>query len=253
VRVSAELDDYVIDGSGGRIEHTGNAGGETSLREYWTLGKRDGHWTLLSIEQDEEGEHQLAEPMEADPSEDARLTDEARVEQAVADRLPEGYTTAEVADEDAGDAEQRLRDMSLNDERFDPDIVEAAVRRGVAAWAQAVDGDDTEFAHVAQPELLRQLLYPSGDGSRSLRVVVRAPVVRKVTFTGLDTSSDPATVTVHMQLEGIRYVEDRNTLTLVGGSKDRPTRFDGTWTLALDGAPDVPWRIARVRDDMPPS
>ena len=126
----------------------------------------------------------------------------------------------------------------------------AAVRRGVAAWAEAVDGDDAAFAHLAQPALLDELLYPPSPG-RDLRLVVRAPVVRGVTFVDLDTGATPATVTVHMELEGVRYVEDRNTLTLVAGSKDRTARFDGTWTLALDGSPDVPWRIAAVRDDSP--
>ncbi len=249
VRVSAELEDYVIDRDGDRITHTGNPTGETALREYWTLGRRDGRWILLSIEQDEEGEHQLDAPMEADPSEDARLTDRARVEAAVADALPEGVTPADVDDEDAAPL-QKLRDLSLADQRFDPDIVEAAVRRGVAAWAEAVDGDDAAFAHLAQPRLLQELLYPPSPG-RSLRLVVRAPVVRRVTFADVDADASPATVTVHMELEGVRYVEDRNTLTLVAGSKDDRTRFDGTWTLALDGSPDVPWRISAVRDDRP--
>ena len=252
VRVSATLDDYVLDGAGERINHTGNTSGETYLREYWTLGKRDGRWTLLSIEQDEEGEHQLDAPMEADPAEDARLTDRARVEAAVADALPAGVSPAEVDDDDAENALEKARDMSLNDQRFDPDIIEGAVRRGVAAWAEAVDGDDAAFAHLAQPALLQELLYPPSPG-RDLRLVVRAPVVRKVTFVDLDTEATPATVTVHMELEGVRYVEDRNTLTLVAGSKDGATRFDGTWTLALDGSPDVPWRIAAVRDDPPPA
>ncbi len=251
VRVSAELEDYVIDRDGDRITHTGNPTGETALREYWTLGRGGGRWILLSIEQDEEGEHQLDAPMEADPSEDARLTDRARVEAAVADALPDGVSPAELDDEDAASALRKARDLSLTDQRFDPDIIEAAVRRGVAAWAQAVDGDDAPFAHLAQPQLLQELLYPPSPG-RSLRLVVRAPVVRRVTFVDLDADASPATVTVHMELEGVRYVEDRNTLTLVAGSKDGTSRFDGTWTLALDGSPDVPWRISAVRDDRPP-
>ena len=165
VRVSATLDDYVLDGAGERINHTGNTSGETYLREYWTLGKRDGRWTLLSIEQDEEGEHQLDAPMEADPAEDARLTDRARVEAAVADALPADVSPAEVDDDDAENALEKARDMSLNDQRFDPDIIEGAVRRGVAAWAEAVDGDDAAFAHLAQPALLQELLYPPSPGA----------------------------------------------------------------------------------------
>lgn len=250
VRVSAVLEDYVIDRDGDRINHDGNTGSESHLREYWTLGKRDGRWTVLSIEQDEEGTHQLDAPIEVDPSEDRRMTDQARVEAAVANPLPEGMTHAEVDDEDAKSALAKARDLSLVDERFDPDIIDATVRRGVAAWADAVDGDDAAFAHVARPDLLNELLYPPSPG-RSLRLVVRAPVVLKTTLVNVDSDVEPPTATVHMELQGIRYVEDRNTLDVVAGSQTRAARFDGTWTLALDGPADAPWRIAAVHDDTP--
>jgi predicted lipid-binding transport protein (Tim44 family) len=241
----------VLDREGAKVFHDGNTTGETSLREYWTLGKRDGRWTLLSIEQDEEGEHQLGSVLEADPLEDTRLTDQARVQAAVEDALPEGVRASEVDDDDARDATARARDLAVADARFDPDIIESTVRRGVAAWAQAVDGDDAAFAHLAQPRLLQELLYPPGDGGRTLRLVVRAPVVRAVTLLALDSDAEPPTATVRMELEGVRYVEDRDTLDLVAGSKDRASRFDGVWTLALDGPDDAPWRISAVRDDRP--
>ena len=251
VRVSAQLEDYVVDRDGDRITHEGNTGTESFLREYWTLGKVEGHWTLLSIEQDEEGEHQLEAPIEADPSEDRRMTDQARVEAAVGNALPEGVTHAEIDDEDASSPLAKARDLSLADERFDPDIIDATVRRAVAAWAEAVDGDDAPFAHVARPDLLEELLYPPSPG-RSLRLVVRAPVVLATTLVDVDSDVTPPTATVHMDLEGVRYVEDRNTLDVVAGTRDRTTRFDGTWTLALDGPDDAPWRVAAVRDDPPP-
>ena len=251
VRVSALLDDFVVDRGGERIYHDGNTSGESHLREYWTLGKRDGRWTLLSIEQDEEGAHQLEAPLEADPAEDARLTDRVRVEAAVADALPAGVHPSDVDDDDARSAQAKARDLAVADARFDPDIIEAAVRRAVAAWAEAVDGDDAAFAHLAHPGLLQELLHPPSPG-RSLRLVLRAPEVTSVVLTALDTDATPATATVHMGLRGVRYVEDRNTLDTVAGSKDRATRFDGTWTLALDGPPDAPWRVSAVRDDPPP-
>ena len=98
---------------------------------------------------------------------------------------------------------------------------------------------------------MSELLYPP-SGGQGLRVVVRDPVVRSVTLVDLDARAVPPTATVHMELEGVRYVEDRNTLDLVGGSKTRSSRFDGRWTLSLDGPDDAPWRISAVRDDMPP-
>ena len=172
MRVSAVLEDYVIDGGGNDINHDGNSSGESHLRDTGPW-KRDGRWIVLSIEQDEEGAHQLDAPVEVDPSEDARMTDRARVEAAVANPLPAGITHAEVDDDDAASALAKARDLSLVDERFDPDIIDATVRRGVAAWADAVDGDDGAFAHIARPDLLQELPYPPSPG-RSLRLVVRA-------------------------------------------------------------------------------
>ena len=217
VRVSATLDDYVLDGAGERINHTATPRGETYLREYWTLGKRDGRWTLLSIEQDEEGEHQLDAPMEADPAEDARLTDRARVEAAVADALPAGVSPAEVDDDDAANALAKARDMSLADAALRPGHHRGA--RSAAGWRPG-----PRRSTATTP---RSRTWPSRRCCRScstrraraasLRLVVRAPVVRRVTLVDLDTEATPATATVHMELEGVRYVEDRNTLDARGG------------------------------------
>jgi predicted lipid-binding transport protein (Tim44 family) len=50
-------------------------------------------------------------------------------------------------------------------------------------------------------------------------------------------------MTIAVELGGSRYVEDRDTTTVVSGAKDRGTTFTERWTLALDGPPDAPWRI----------
>jgi len=44
---------------------------------------------------------------------------------------------------------------------------------------------------------------------------------------------------------GNRYVEDRDTTTVVSGSKDSATTFTERWTLALDGPDDAPWRLIK--------
>jgi len=63
VRMSAHTDDYVLDASGAVIPHNGNPSREAWLREYWTLAPEEDGWRLISIEQDEEGEHNLADPL----------------------------------------------------------------------------------------------------------------------------------------------------------------------------------------------
>ena len=130
----------------------------------------------MSIEQRAEGDHHLDEEIVASPwSDTARLADESLVELAVEDGLPPGFVTADLAVVSFdGTAREQALDLSLADARFAPDVLEAAARRAVAAWAEAVDGDDAALEAVASPEAVLELLY-GGDESRKTRVVVRGP------------------------------------------------------------------------------
>ena len=141
-----------------------------TLTEYWTLARRDGAWMVQSIEQSAEGDHHLDEQIVASPwSDEQRLDDESLTELAVADALPEGFTTADLAEVDFdGDARAHALDLSLADARFAPDVLEAAARRAVGAWAEAVDGDDAALERVASPEAVAELLY-GGDASAARR------------------------------------------------------------------------------------
>ena len=151
------------------------------LCEYWTLARSDSGtaWTVVSIETRAEGDHHLDEEIVASPwSDTQRLEDESLTELAVEDGLPPGFTTADLAVVSFdGTAREQALDLSLADARFAPDVLEAAARRAVAAWAEAVDGDDAALLEVATPEAVSELLY-GGDASRKTRVVVRGPRVR---------------------------------------------------------------------------
>ncbi len=246
VRVEAVLRDYVQDRAGRRITRNDSESDTRELAEYWTLGKheRDGSWMLLSIEQRAEGDHQLDEGLVATPWGDTeRLHDEALVEGAAADKLPAGVTTAEVASvsyED--DARAAALDLSLADGRFAPAVLEVAVRRAIAAWAEAVDGSDRDLAALASPAALRELLHP-GDASGRTRLVVRGPRLLEVTIVDLDANVEPPRMTIAFAAEGRRYVEDRDTTVVVSGNPSTPTRFSERWTFALDGPDENPWRI----------
>jgi predicted lipid-binding transport protein (Tim44 family) len=244
VRIRANLRSYVEDRNGRHIMRKGDNDERMTLEEYWTLARRDGQWMVQSIEQRAEGDHQLDEPIVASPwSDDQRLEDESLTELAVADALPEGFTTADLAQVDfAGDARARALDLSVADGRFAPDVLEAAARRAVSAWAEAVDGGDAALEAVASPDAVGELLY-EGDASRRTRLVVRGPRVKRIRIESVDVDRVPATMTVAVELGGSRYVEDRDTTTVVSGSKDGATTFTERWTLALDGPPDAPWRI----------
>jgi predicted lipid-binding transport protein (Tim44 family) len=132
--------------------------------------------------------------------------------------------------------------MANIDGRFDPDVLEASARRAVAAWAEAVDGDDVSLSLVAGQEAIDELLY-AGDESRRTRLVVRGPVLKSLRIVRIDTQGALPTMTVEAEVTGRRYREDRDTTTVVEGSKDEEQTFTEHWTMALDGNDQTPWRL----------
>jgi len=247
VLVEARLKDYVVDRYGRHLKRAGRLGETTRVREFWTLGRRANHWVLLSIEQGAEGRHALDEQIVATPWADERgMRDEALVEAAVADAVPEGTKVADVADlQFEGDAHSAANDLSVADGRFSPDVLEIAARRAIDAWAQAVDGNDANLRKVASAAATRELRY-AGDQSGKTRLVVRGPVVNRIRIVGLDAASQPPTMTLEVDLTGRRYLEDRDTTAVVSGSKSRKSSFTERWTLALNGDAAQPWRIVAV-------
>jgi predicted lipid-binding transport protein (Tim44 family) len=247
VRIEARLSDYVEDAYGQRVGRVDAGGDTTRVREFWTLVKRDGHWILQSIEQGAEGAHRLREGVVATPwGDDQALRDEALVEGAVQDAVPDGTKLAEVADLDfEGDGRAAALDLSLADGRFAPDVLEVAARRAVAAWVDAVDGDDGPLLGLSDRAAARELLHP-GDPSERTRLVVRGLEVRHISIVSLDAVSEPATMTIDVELAGRRYLEDRDTAAVVAGSQSKAAKFTERWTLALDGPDEQPWRITAV-------
>jgi predicted lipid-binding transport protein (Tim44 family) len=246
VRIEAKLKSYVLDRQGNKHMRTGAKTEDMRLWEYWTLARRDGHWTVASIEQDAEGRHHLDAEIVASPWSDSRVADEALAELASEDKVPEGFTTADLAELDFdGDARRQALDLSLADARFAPDLLEAAARRAVAAWAEAVDGEDAPLEAVASAEAVDQLLY-GGDRSRKTRLVVRGPRVKKIKICRVDVGREPAAMELQVDVFGRRYVEDRDTAAVVRGDKNRPQLFVEQWQLTLDGPDDSPWRLAEA-------
>jgi predicted lipid-binding transport protein (Tim44 family) len=245
VRITASLSAFVVDAAGRKITRKESKTEQITLCEYWTLARRgDSAWMVVSIEQRAEGDHHLDAEIVASPWSDSRLADESLTELAVEDGLPPGFTTADLAVVSFdGTAREHALDLSLADARFAPDVLEAAARRAVAAWAEAVDGDDAALEAVASPEAVSALLY-GGDASRKTRLVVRGPRVRQIRILGVDVSREPATMAIEVEVGGRRYVEDRDTAAVVGGSKERAVTFPETWTFQLvDDA--EPWRVVR--------
>ena len=249
VRIEAALEDYVETASGRIVTKRGQTSRMTALREYWTLGKRDGGWRLLSIEQDAEGAHQLDAPIVASPwGDDERLRDQSLTELAVADAAPHGVRPGELADLDFdGSARAAALDLALADPRFDPAVLEAAVRRVVAAWVEAVDGADAPLEAVAAPAAVDALLYDR-DATRRTRLVVRGARAERVTVERLEAAAEPPAMVVAVTVRGRRYVQDRDTAAILSGSDARDDVFTARWRLTLDGPPAAPWRLAGPAD-----
>jgi predicted lipid-binding transport protein (Tim44 family) len=53
-------------------------------------------------------------------------------------------------------------------------------------------------------------------------------------------------MSVELDVEGRRYIENRDTTELLAGSRSRATTFTEHWTFALDGDASEPWRIVTV-------
>ena len=252
VRIEAKLRDYVVDRSGRHIKRAGQFTESVRLREYWTLERQNDHWILASIEQGAEGEHALTDVVAPTAwSDEQRLRDEAVLESAAAETVPDHISLAELTSvQFSDDARAAAIDLSLADGRFAPDVLDVAARRAVAAWAEAVDGSDAELRQIADPQAVRELLHP-GDPSGRTRLVVRGPEVKRIAVAALDPASEPATMTIDVEVEGRRYVEDRDTTRVLSGSPSRLIRFTERWTLALTGEPSQPWRIASVQTPAP--
>jgi predicted lipid-binding transport protein (Tim44 family) len=245
VRIETQLRDIVRDRAGVVITRNDDDNRDELVpqTEYWTLGKHDGGWILLSIEQDAEGAHHLEAPIIASPWEDDRLHDEAVTEQATAAAIPDAQVK-EVADLDFdGTARTAALDLANMDGRFAPDVLEAAARRALDAWAEAVDGDDTALDAIATPEAVSELLHP-GDPSGKTRLVVRGPQLKKLRIVALDAAAEPPAMTVEADVAGRRYIQDRDTTNVLSGSMDREVVFTERWRMVLDGTDDTPWKIA---------
>lgn len=247
VLVEATLRDIVVDRHGMIITRSDSTSETTELKEYWTLAKRDGIWTLRSIEQLAEGAHNLESPLVASPFSDDRIRQDAVLEGAVSDAAPAGTDVASLVDlEYAQDGHKAALDLSLVDGRFAPDVLETCARRAVEAWAEAVDGADEPLLAVATPAAVAELLYPTGGDS--IRRVVRGPSVQKMTLVALDGSAQPPRMIVELALSGRRYLENRDTVAVVDGSREREVRWTERWSFVLDAAGDTPWHLDGAGD-----
>ena len=244
MRVSGAMRDVVVDGNGRLMTRNNDELADRRLRRVLDARARaTGGWILLSIEQDAEGAHNLDAPIVASPwSDEARLHDEAVTELAVADAAP---NVAELADVDFdGDARAAALDLSNADGRFAP---RCSRRRRAAPWRRG------PRRSTATTRALEAIATPDAVAGAALRrrrepqhrLVVRGPKLSALRIAGLDAAHEPPTMTVEAERRrpplrrGSRHRRGRCAAPRTA----RPT-FTERWTMALDGDPETPWRIA---------
>ncbi len=246
VQLTARLRDVVVDDYGEVIPS--DEGEIARISEFWTLGKRDGEWVAVSIEQAREGAHHLSAPLVATPaSDDARLRADAVMELAVADGVSAEQAAELLSPAFSGSARAAALDLSLVDGRFAPDVLATAVGEVVEAWAQAIDGPDEPLVARTTGRALQALLYPTGPRDR---LVVRGAQIKALTIAAVVPGPPPE---VHVQLDvvGTQYVEDRDTTEVLAGSKRRQTTTRQLWTLRLSDDPRRPWSVVEAAGVVP--
>jgi predicted lipid-binding transport protein (Tim44 family) len=247
VQLTARLRDVVIDRHGRVLPS--DEGEVARISEYWSLGKREGDWVVVSIEQEREGVHHLSSALVAAPEGDStRIRAEAVMEVAAADAVPTQRVGELLSPEFAGSAHEAALDLSLIDGRFAPDVLATAVGRVVEAWAQAIDGPDEPLASRTTSQALRALLYPTA--SPRARLVIRGQDVRATTIVSV-TAGPPPEVCLRLDVEGVQYIEDRDTTEVLAGSKRQRSTTSQLWTLRLSDDARRPWVVTAASGVIP--
>ena len=208
------------------------------LDERWTLGRRGGHWVLLSADGDPLAGPVLTAPLIPTPAYDTeRLREESLAELAAAQRVPTTIPPDELVGADQPPA-LALLDLSVVDGRFLPELIAAQLAHLVEAWEDAITGSQ-ELQELASTEAFTTLLRPSPGK----RLVLRDARLKSWQPTHLGLSDQPPTITVRIEIEAIRYVVSDDGLHHAGNDTD-PRPMVLTWLIELIGSDKAPWRLA---------
>lgn len=128
---------------------------------------------------------------------------------------------------------ETMQQAGALDDRFSADHVSRAARQVVAAWATAVEGDDTALAAIAEPRAAYGLMHPDQERWQ----VTPGPRVTQISIWGLEPDGEPPRFRVHFEFAGCRQFADPTQVENVGGD---PT-FVGMLDLTL--ADSGPWHL----------
>jgi hypothetical protein len=209
------------------------------LDERWTLGRRGGHWVLLSIGGDPLAGPVLTAPLIPNPSFDTeRLREESFAELASAQRVGDDVALGDFVSADEPPA-LALFDLSLLDGRFESALIATELAHLLEAWEEAVTGSEAPLAELASAQARRTLLRPR----QGVRLIMRDAVLKSWQPTRLEMTRKPPAIEVALDVGAVRYVVTDSGSHLAGEETD-PRPMGLTWILELSGSSQTPWRLA---------
>jgi hypothetical protein len=224
---------------GPRVELAARRG---QLDERWTLVHRGQNWYLAADAGDPLAESLLSSPLIASPQDDAARLREASLEELTARAGRDAPSSGDLVDPDAPPLRQ-LQDLSITDDRFEPLLIEAAVRHIVEAWEQSSDGSDAPLLAVATGAGAYALNFPPpGAGRRR----VRDARVQRWEVTRLDAGAAPPQVDVRVRVKAAAWTDEQ----VNAGEDRRVRRLELVWTLELDETTHrhPRWRLTNSSD-----
>lgn len=124
---------------------------------------------------------------------------------------------------------EAMRQAGARDSRLGPGAVIGAVRRAIAAWVLAADGDETALAAVAGPQAAHFLLHPSGGRWQ----VAPCPAVTLIQVWGFEPDAEPPRVRASWRFTGRRRFTDPGPNAT---AEEGETTFAGLLDLTLAGS-----------------
>ncbi len=123
-----------------------------------------------------------------------------------------------------------------DDQRLSPDMLGRTARLAVAAWALAVNGDQSTLTSIGPAGVLYWLLHPV----RNPWQVAPGLVVTRIDVWGLDPQARPQELDLSFRFAGRRRYDDPQKST---GDSGEQTMFHGMFTMTLDGRGSWPWQL----------
>lgn len=156
-------------------------------------------------------------------SESVRLVHAARLE------IPPPYADA-------------MRREGARDERLGVESVTEATRLVIAAWAMAVDGDDTALAAMSLPEVARLLLHQHANlPPHPSWHIAHGPAVTQIEIAGFDVDAEPPQLRIRFDFTGRRETDNADRADY-NDDDERP--FVGLLRLKLrEGGGQRPWQL----------